>query len=64
MCPAPFPPQRSNAHTQYDIMGHLMLDTVVKCRDQLAALTLDRHGVDGGRTYLYGEAWDWYVCDS
>lgn len=40
-------------------MGHLMLATVTQCRDRLAGMTLARHGVDGGRTYLYGESWSW-----
>lgn len=44
---------------RYDIMGHLMLSTVLEARDRIAAMTKERDGVDGPAFYHYGEAWDW-----
>lgn len=43
---------------RFDIMGHMMVSTMLKIRSALDALTLSQHGVDGKSIYLYGEAWD------
>lgn len=43
---------------RFDIMGHLMLESMTKARDELNALTKEEHGVDGSKIYLYGEGWD------
>jgi hypothetical protein len=43
---------------RFDIMGHLMVDTMMRIRAALGALTLEADGVDGERLYIYGEAWD------
>eukprot|EP00210_Caulerpa_lentillifera_P000540 g522.t1 len=43
---------------RFDIMGHLMLTTMNKLRKALDELTLEDHGVDGKKIYLYGEGWD------
>ena len=43
---------------RFDIMGHLMMRTMNKVREALAALTLEQHGVDGSKIYLYGEGWE------
>ena len=40
-------------------MGHIMLKTILRARDALAALTVERDGVDGRSIYLYGEGWDY-----
>ena len=39
-------------------MGHLMVSTMKKIQDALAALTPEKDGVDGAGLYIYGEAWD------
>ena len=44
---------------RFDLMGHIMLRTMVKAKEALAALTLSRDGVDGSKIYLYGEGWDY-----
>jgi pullulanase len=44
---------------RFDLMGHLMLRTVVKARDAIKSLTVKRNGVDGSKIYLYGEGWDY-----
>ncbi len=43
---------------RFDLMGHHMLSNMVKARDTLAALTMDKDGMDGSKIYLYGEGWD------
>ena len=43
---------------RFDLMGHIMLRTMVKAKKALAALTLSRDGVDGSKIYLY-EGWDY-----
>ena len=40
---------------RFDLMGHLMLRTVERARDALAALTVEKDGVDGAGIYMYGE---------
>jgi pullulanase len=44
---------------RFDLMGHLMLSVVERARDALRALTVEQHGVDGSKIYLYGEGWDY-----
>lgn len=43
---------------RFDIMGHIMVDSMRRARKALDALTVETHGVDGSSVYLYGEAWD------
>jgi len=43
---------------RFDLMGHLMLDTLLEAKEKLEALTLERDGVDGSQIYLYGEGWE------
>ncbi len=43
---------------RFDLMGHHMVANMLKVRERLSALTLDRDGVDGSKIYLYGEGWD------
>lgn len=44
---------------RFDLMGHLMLSTMLKAKKALNSLTLERDGVDGKSLYLYGEGWDY-----
>ena len=44
---------------RFDLMGHLMLKTMLKAKAKLESLTLERDGVDGTKLYLYGEGWDY-----
>jgi len=44
---------------RFDLMGHIMLRTIIKARDALASLTMEKDGVDGRSIYLYGEGWDY-----
>ena len=44
---------------RFDLMGHLMLRTILRARRELDALTLERDGVDGRGIYMYGEGWDY-----
>ena len=44
---------------RFDLMGHLMLRTVERARGALAALTVEKDGVDGSGIYMYGEGWDY-----
>ena len=39
-------------------MGHIMLGSMKRAQAALAALTMEKDGVDGSSIYLYGEAWD------
>ncbi len=43
---------------RFDLMGHHMVTTMQRVRRALDALDPQRHGVDGKRIYVYGEAWD------
>lgn len=43
---------------RFDLMGHHMKANLEKIRDRLAALTLEKDGVDGAKILLYGEGWD------
>ena len=44
---------------RFDLMGHIMLKTMLKAKSKLEALTLEKDGVDGSKLYLYGEGWDY-----
>ena len=44
---------------RFDLMGHIMLKTMLKAKAKLEALTLEKDGVDGSKLYLYGEGWDY-----
>jgi pullulanase len=43
---------------RFDLMGHHMVDNMVKLRETLDGLTIEEDGVDGASIYLYGEGWD------
>ncbi len=43
---------------RFDLMGHHMVDDMVKVREALDALTLEEHGVDGSKIHIYGEGWN------
>ncbi|WP_233261451.1 pullulanase-type alpha-1,6-glucosidase [Vitiosangium sp. GDMCC 1.1324] len=43
---------------RFDLMGHHMKSNMVKIRERLSALTLEKDGVDGSKIYVYGEGWD------
>jgi pullulanase len=43
---------------RFDLMGHHLKRNIVKLRQKLDTLTLERDGVDGKRIYLYGEGWN------
>jgi pullulanase len=43
---------------RFDLMGHHMKRNIVKVRQELDKLTLERDGVDGKKIYLYGEGWN------
>ncbi|CAL5035685.1 unnamed protein product [Urochloa decumbens] len=43
---------------RFDLMGHLMKETMMRAKSALQSLTMDEHGVDGSKIYLYGEGWD------
>ena len=48
---------------RFDLMGHLMLSTMLRAKKALGALTMEKDGVDGKSLYLYGEGWDYAeVC--
>lgn len=44
---------------RFDLMGHLMLSTMIKAKEALQSLTIEKDGVDGESIYLYGEGWDY-----
>ena len=44
---------------RFDLMGHIMLRTMLRAKEALASLTLRGDGVDGSKIYLYGEGWDY-----
>ncbi|KAG0620855.1 hypothetical protein M758_4G249700 [Ceratodon purpureus] len=43
---------------RFDLMGHLMLHTMMKVKETVRGLTIDKDGVDGSKIYFYGEGWD------
>ncbi len=43
---------------RFDLMGHHMKSDMVAVRDALRSLTVEEHGVDGSKIYVYGEGWD------
>eukprot|EP00271_Cylindrocystis_brebissonii_P021887 TRINITY_DN8144_c0_g1_i1.p1 TRINITY_DN8144_c0_g1~~TRINITY_DN8144_c0_g1_i1.p1 ORF type:complete len:1104 (-),score=220.70 TRINITY_DN8144_c0_g1_i1:358-3669(-) len=43
---------------RFDLMGHLMKSTMMKAKDALQSLTLEKDGVDGSKIYIYGEGWN------
>jgi pullulanase len=43
---------------RFDLMGHHLKRNIVKLRQELDKLTLERDGVDGKKIYLYGEGWN------
>lgn len=43
---------------RFDLMGHHPKPVMEELQQRLSRLTLDEHGVDGSRIYLYGEGWD------
>ncbi len=43
---------------RFDLMGHHMVEDMQAVRDALDSLTLEEHGVDGSKIYVYGEGWD------
>jgi pullulanase len=43
---------------RFDLMGHHMVENMLRVREALDALTLEEHGVDGTKIYLYGEGWN------
>ncbi|KAJ1270053.1 hypothetical protein BS78_06G025000 [Paspalum vaginatum] len=43
---------------RFDLMGHIMKNTMIRAKSALQSLTVDEHGVDGSKIYLYGEGWD------
>ncbi|MEK2687486.1 pullulanase-type alpha-1,6-glucosidase [Bdellovibrio sp. GT3] len=42
---------------RFDLMAFHSRSTMMKIKDALRSLTLQRDGVDGSRIYLYGEGW-------
>jgi len=43
---------------RFDLMGHLTLKCIKRCRAALDELSLDEHGIDGPRLLMYGEGWE------
>lgn len=43
---------------RFDLMGHIMKNTMVKAKDAVNRLTKERDGIDGSSVYIYGEGWD------
>ncbi|SEM80780.1 alpha-1,6-glucosidases, pullulanase-type [Stigmatella aurantiaca] len=43
---------------RFDLMGHHLKANMLKVRQALDALTLEKDGVDGKAIYVYGEGWD------
>lgn len=43
---------------RFDLMGHHMVSNMVKVRQALDALTMEKDGVDGASIIVYGEGWD------
>ena len=44
---------------RFDLMGQIMLKTMLKAKAKLESLTLEKDGIDGSKLYLYGEGWDY-----
>lgn len=42
---------------RFDLMGHHTKNNILKIRQALDSLTLQKDGVDGKKIYLYGEGW-------
>ncbi len=43
---------------RFDLMGHHMLDNMLRVRQSLEQLRVEQDGVDGRAILLYGEGWD------
>lgn len=43
---------------RFDLMGHHTRRNMEAVRDRLGALTMPKDGIEGARTLLYGEGWD------
>ncbi|NJM50283.1 MAG: pullulanase-type alpha-1,6-glucosidase [Sphingomonadales bacterium] len=43
---------------RFDLMGHHSRENILRAREALRHLTLDKDGVDGAGLYLYGEGWN------
>ncbi len=43
---------------RFDLMGHHMVEDMRAVREALDNLTLEEHGVDGAKIYVYGEGWN------
>lgn len=43
---------------RFDLMGHHPKSVMIRLRQALAKLTLERDGVDGANIYIYGEGWN------
>jgi pullulanase len=43
---------------RFDLMGHHPKSVMQELTRRLSRLTLEEHGVDGRRIYIYGEGWD------
>ncbi|KAG0630362.1 hypothetical protein M758_1G172900 [Ceratodon purpureus] len=43
---------------RFDLMGHLTKHTMLRAKEVLRSLTLEKDGVDGSKIYIYGEGWD------
>ncbi len=43
---------------RFDLMGHHPKSSMVRLRERLAQLTLEKDGVDGRNIYIYGEGWN------
>nr|VDC71473.1 unnamed protein product [Brassica rapa] len=43
---------------RFDLMGHIMKDTMVKAKSAIGNLRKETDEVDGSRIYIYGEGWN------
>ncbi len=43
---------------RFDLMGLHFVSNLQRIREELAHLTIEKDGVDGGKIYLYGEGWE------
>lgn len=43
---------------RFDLMGHHPRSGMQNLLDAIAELTVEEHGVDGGKIYIYGEGWN------
>jgi len=48
---------------RFDLMGHITLECIQKCRAALDELSVEEHGIDGPRLLLYGEGWEFGEID-